>query len=770
MTRVGLWLLLLLGCCLLILGRGRVQSDISLFLPSAATAKDELLVNELREGPASRLILLAIEGGSEEQRAESSRLLAKALRGSELFVRVVNGEQTVSREEQAILFDYRYLIGPRAEAGGFQVEALHQAFDRRLRDLRSPMSTLHKQLVARDPTGVMLAMAGTLQGQEQPAQRQGVWFSDNGQRALLLAETVAGGFDLDRQEESVREIKAAFAPLAASQGTTLLLSGPGVYGVLSRELIRTESTRLSVAASVLVCLLMLVSYRSLPLLLLGTLPVLAAVVAGVATVTAVYGAIHGITLAFGITLLGVSVDYPLHLFSHLHSGETPAATLARVWPTMLLGALTTCFGFLAMLHTGFSGLAQLALFAIAGLLASVSTTRWVLPPLLALAGRAGSRLDRCGRGRRLPAPGRITRSVAVAAGILALLSVILLHRSPWEDDLAALSPIAPELINLDRELRADLGAPEISHMVVLKGASAEEVLQACEILSPALERLRERKALAGYLPPTQFLPSRQAQLARQEALPAEEVLQAAVAEAQACLPFKAGFFTHFVEDVARSRTMAPLTLQDLEGTALGLRLATQLVDTGKGFLAIIPLAGVHDQQAVAAAVAGTAGAAGFALNLREETGRLVREFRNGALNGLGLGLLGIVAALAVGLRSLAGVVRILTPVFLALAIDLAGLLWSGERLSLFHLVSLLLVLGIALDYSLFFNRQGDSEEFRRRTLHALVLCALSTLLVFGLLAASHIPVLKAIGKTVAFGVLAGFVLSMVLARPAGSEA
>mgnify|MGYP001155055327 CR=1 FL=1 len=770
MARVAFWLLLMLGSCLLIFVRGGVQSDISLFLPSAATPKDELLVNELREGPASRLILLAIEGGSEEQRAVGSRLLAKTLRASELFVRVVNGEQAVSREEQATLFNYRYLIGPQDEAGGFQVETLRQAFSQRLRDLRSPMATLHKQLVARDPTGVMLAMAGTLQGQEQPDRRQGVWFNDNGQRALLLVETRAGGFDLDRQEGAVQEIRAAFAPLAASQGTMLLLSGPGVYGVLSRELIRTESTRLSVAASGLVCLLMLVSYRSLPLLLLGTLPVIAAIVAGVAAVTAVYGAIHGITLAFGITLLGVSIDYPLHLFSHLHSGETPASTLAGIWPTMLLGALTTCFGFLAMLHTGFSGLAQLALFAIAGLLASVSTTHSVLPPLLALFGPAAGKLDNCARRIRLPAPNRITRAAAVAVGILALLSLAFLHHSPWEDDLAAMSPIPPELIALDRELRADLGAPEISHMVVLKGAAVEAVLQTCENLTPSLERLRERKSLTGYQPPTQFLPSRKAQLARQAALPEEEVLLAAVTEAQTGLPFKAGFFTPFVEDVARSRTMGPLTLQDLEGTALGLRLASQLVDTGRGWLAIIPLAGVHDQEAVATVVAETAGASGFALNLREETGRLVSEFRDSALSSLGLGLASIGVALAVGLRSLAGVARILTPVLFALVIDLALLLWSGERLSLFHLISLVLVLGITLDYSLFFNRQGDSEEFRRRTLHALMLCALSTLLVFGLLAVSHIPVLNAIGKTVAFGVLAGFVMSLVLARPAGSEA
>ncbi|MHB1348749.1 MAG: MMPL family transporter [Desulfobulbaceae bacterium] len=765
MARLLIWLVLFLGCCLLIFTRARVQSDISLFLPAAATPKEELLVNELREGPASRLILLAIEGGDEAKRAESSRRLAETLRTSDFFVRVVNGQESVSPEEQALLFRYRYLIGPEPAANDFQPDTLRQALNERLRDLRSPVSPLHRQLVARDPTGVMLAMVGEAQGQAQPAKRYGVWFNESGRRALLLAETRAGGFALDRQEEAVRTIEAAFAPLAADLGTELTLSGPGVYGVLSRDLIRGESSRLSVTATLLVCLLLLAAYRSLPFVLLGALPVLSAVVAGVAAVTVGYGAIHGITLAFGITLIGVTIDYPLHLFSHLRADEPPPATLARIWPTMFLGALTTCFGFLAMFHTDFSGLAQLAVFAVTGLLAALFTTRWLMPTLVAATGSVDREPARKVRWfGHPPSLSRGSRMAVVGLALLALLSLIFLNRSPWEDDLAALSPVAPELIALDRELRTELGAPEISRMIALRGESAEEVLRACEKLTPALERLRAREALAGYLPPSRFLPSPQAQSARQAALPAQPVLAAALAEALADLPFKPGFFAPFVEEVEQSRTMPLLSLRDLEGTTLGLRLASQLIDTGRGWLAIIPLAGVRDQEAVVRAVA-QAGVSGFALNLREEMSRLVSGFRDDALVSLGLGLACIVAALAVGLRSTAGVVRILAPVLLALGVDLALLLWSGQRLSLFHLVSLLLVLGITLDYSLFFNRRGDGPEFRCRTLYAISICALSTLLVFGMLALSKVPVLAAIGRTVAFGVLAGFVMSMVLAKP-----
>jgi predicted exporter len=89
----------------------------------------------------------------------------------------------------------------------------------------------------------------------------------------------------------------------------------------------------------------------------------------------------------------------------------------------------------------------------------------------------------------------------------------------------------------------------------------------------------------------------------------------------------------------------------------------------------------------------------------------------------------------------------------------------GERLSLFHLVSLLLVLGISLDYSLFFGREGDSRETRVRTAHALSVCALSTIGVFALLTLSSIPVLDAIGKTVGIGTVCGYSMAFALSRP-----
>jgi predicted exporter len=76
-----------------------------------------------------------------------------------------------------------------------------------------------------------------------------------------------------------------------------------------------------------------------------------------------------------------------------------------------------------------------------------------------------------------------------------------------------------------------------------------------------------------------------------------------------------------------------------------------------------------------------------------------------------------------------------------------------------------LAAGLGLDYALFFERVADDPAEQRRTLHAVLVCSLSTLMVFALLATSSLPVLRAIGVTVSVGVVGNSLLALLLTRP-----
>jgi predicted exporter len=131
----------------------------------------------------------------------------------------------------------------------------------------------------------------------------------------------------------------------------------------------------------------------------------------------------------------------------------------------------------------------------------------------------------------------------------------------------------------------------------------------------------------------------------------------------------------------------------------------------------------------------------------------------------------LAATVWIALRAPRRVLRVLAPMALTTVLILAVLRGAGVELTLFHLVALILAAGLGLDYALFFDHAGDSRDEQRRTLHAVIVCSLTTLAVFSLLAASSIPVLRAIGLTVALGVLFNFVLALLVTRvPAALEA
>jgi predicted exporter len=742
-----------------------VRNDLTSFMPRAATPEERLLVDELRRAPVARLILIALEGAPPEELAAASRSLAGKLRESDLFARISNGEHRVDEEAFQQLFAYRYLLSPTTSAERFSVESLRSALRRRLRELASPLSSLNKQLLPEDPTAELRSMLAAWRGQSRPHTHLGVWFSPDSKRALMVAETRAAGFHMQAQSRTVDTIRGALDP-SPHHGVRLVLSGPGAFTVAARNVIRDETVMLAGAAGVVVLLILLASYRSVVLAVLSALPLAAGVLAAIIVVDLLFGGIHAITLAFGVTVIGVAVDYPIHLFSQLHGGERESHSLARVWPTIRLGAITTAMGYLAMTGAEFAGLTQLAVFAVVGLLTAAVSTRFGILPLLPKIREPRPHDRLLELYRCVERPGVVGSALVLALGVAAAVSLAAREASPWQDDVAALSPIPPALIARDRQMRRELGVPDVNHLVVVRGENAESALVASESLTESMGELVHAGVVADFELAARYLPSRAMQRARRDALPSRQRLEADLREALSGLPFRPGVFQPFIDAVAASRDLPPLAPGDLDGTALGSRVAALLIPVEDGWTALVALVGMGDAGAVEAWLAQMPDGDVRYLDLKRDTNRLMERFRQGATIRVLLGIVVIALVLWVGLRSGRRTALVMAPGLLAMLVASAMLLWLGHELTLFHLVSLLLVLGISIDYGLFFTRGDQEAETRARTFHGLCVCALSTISVFAILALSELPVLAAIGATVSLGVAIGFVAAIVLAQHA----
>ena len=732
---VALWLVVLaLGAWQL--ARTRVIADLGAFLPPSATPAQQILLEQMKSGVASRIVLIALSGAPEDKLAQASRALAGGLRKSGLFTTVQNGAEEGLRAEREALMAHRYVLSPAVAPERFSAPALRTALESALADLASQPGSATRALLPRDPTGELRQIITRLPG-AGPAQRSGVWFSADGKRALLVAETVAGGFDAVAQQQAIETIERAASDLKVET------SGAGVFAAASRAAIEREAWLLSVVSGTLILLLMLRIYRRARLVALCFLPVASGLALGAAAVGLVFGNLHAITLGFGATLIGEAVDYPSYACLNAAPGESLRRALERIWPTLRLAVLTTVLGGLTMLLSSFAGLAQLGLLTMSGVLSAGLVTRYVLP---ALAGEQPVMIE----ARAVPSFAGVSRfSPLVWVLAAAAATVLYLNRGElWEDDLQAMNPVPERLKAVDRDLRRELGAPDVRYLALARAPGREAALEAAEALEPKLEALVRGGALRGYDLATRYLPSTAAQKQRLAALPSPPALKANLENALQGLPFKPGVFEPFLRDVEEARRHGPLAIGDLRGTALGLRFDTLVTPLAAGWAVLIPLYGVADAGAIAAQLP--------LLDLKAESERLLAGYRLEALRLSALAAGAIVLVLALGLRRAGAVVQVLAPVAAALLVTAACLQLAGERLTVFHLIAMLLVMGIGLNYSLFFERPD--------ALFSLLVTCATTVLAFGTLAFSSNPVLHAIGLTVTVGSLMAFALSALTPR------
>ncbi len=748
----------------------RFVADMSSFLPLDPTAEQRVLVDQLRDGAISRLILVGIEGSDSTQRAAVSKALAKALAGDAPFAAVSNGASAFEREQE-LLLDYRYVLSPQVTPQRFTVAGLRDAVGETIDLLASPAGILVKPIATRDPTGELVAVVEKMRPAQSPLTADGVWVSPDGQRALLLVRTRAAGSDTDAQAQAIAAIEKTFGEAARATGATgtrVLLSGPGVFSVKARAMIQHDVERLAAASLAVVAALLLFVYRSPLALGLGMLPVVSGAIAGVAAVSLGFGMVHGITLGFGTTLIGEAVDYSIYLFVQRDAASSPGARgtdwVTAFWPTVRLGVLTSIAGFAALLFSGVSGLAQLGVYSIAGLVAAALVTRFVLPWLLPSDFRIR---DISGFGARLARAAAAVPRGRWIVGVLALgaASILVAHRDKlWDPRIESLNPISKADRALDAELRNALGATDARHVIAVRGANAQAALAAAERMGTSLDALAADGRIGGYESPARFLPSSAVQRARLESIPPAQELRGRLREALRDLPLRADRLEPFLADVERARSRGILTREAIHGSALEDALDGLVFRDSSGqWNAMLGLRRPIDVAAVRRAIDQSGVAGTVLLDVRGELDTLYAGYFERALVASTIGLAAIVVLLAIALGSPARVARVMAPLIAGVLVVAACHALAGTSMSLLHLVGLLLVVAIGSNYALFFDRGSTA-----RTMASLALANATTVASFGILSLSRIPVLNAIGSTVAIGAFVTLIFAALVMPPVES--
>lgn len=560
---------------------------------------------------------------------------------------------------------------------------------------------------------------------------------------------------------------------AAASALRIDAAGVPLFTDAAATRARDELGRIGAFSTAGVLLFALAFFGRIATLVLLAGSVAAGFAAGLGAALGLFDSLALVTFVFGATLIGVAVDYGAHWFAFASSIPDPIARRRALAPGLLTAALSSALAYGVLIATPLPGLRQMGLLAAGGLLTTLAVVLFWLPYADRWAPRRDTRLVRFLETRlpRLPRWDELPRlgQAALALGAVAFLAVGA-ARIEWASGIRDLQFVPAGLAEAQTRLSTALRLPSPAQVFVVSGATEDAVLAAEERLLTALRADPtldiQPLAMADYVPSA----ARQAEDARlvREALRRITPRMTDVLGAGPQLPDPSP---------EAPRVTADAVLATPFGAALGHLRLTSEADVAAGVektvAHLVMLSGVRAEhleklralESVARADGPDASATSDIatrvrfVNLTGDMETILTRYRNRVLESAlaGFGLLALVALRIFGLRN---AWRALLPALFGMLGALAAFGWAGIPVTLFTTLAIVLVLGLGVDYGIFLTRSPTDG----RTAAAVLFSGVTTLLSFGLLAASETPALAAFGWTVVYGLCLVWTIAQ-LVRP-----
>jgi predicted exporter len=737
----------------IVVTRVRIDMSIAHFLPEGHDPRLAGLLRTLAESETASTIVVDVMGGDEDARVATARALVGKL-GARPGIKSVRSAMDEARERE--LFERLASYPPSAllPKSAFTDDAIAERVAALKRELAGPMGPAVRLTAARDPLGAELGLLRVLRAELGGATmtRDGVLLSEDGVHAFVLVTPDGNALDADVQRASLAEIARAFEAGSATPDVHYELSGVGRFTIDSEQHIRGDIERIGTVSTIGILALFAVMFRSLRMLALGLVPLLFGSMIAMIGAYVIFGRVHGLTVAFGSSLLGVGIDYAEHYYAHfaLEPDVGALAMMRRVWPGLLLGALTTIVGLAGLAWADFPGAIQMAVFsslAVAGaligtrlLLPAWMPPRYVRPPLPARLEAAAARL--------LGALVCYRRWPWVPIAVTAACAIGLL-RVRFVDDLNLLVDSNPAIVAEDARVRERLTKMDQGRFAVVLGADDETALDALGAAEAELQAAEHDGVIAHHLPLGALLRSRRAQ---RESLEAAKASLPALDRALEGQGFRVEAFAPYRGALAQGAERV-LTLDDVVSSPMGavVRPLAPRVGTQRAF--VVPVGGVRSIAELGARVPHAI--------VVDESALLAQTYahvRSRLLSLVALGLVFVFALLLLRYKSARISLAAMLPAVLAAAFTTACFGWAGTPLTILHAIGLALVLSMGVDYGIFVVEGRASREDAARSLVSVLTATVTTILSFGVLAISTTPALRALGLAISIGMTLSFVL------------
>ena len=696
----------------------------------------------------SNKVVFLIAATNKQQAFKAVDYFAKALPSTGLFSSI---SSKVSEQEQLawahLYFPYRAQLLTETQKQRLQKHPENQVHEV-IQQVYNPFSGVTGAELSNDPFLLFREyMVGKGQSANKISLQQGYLTTvyENTFYIIVHAELADSPYNLNLQDklpqliDLEKSVEALFHVKLSHTGTLFYAS----YGTQSAK---NEISTIGIGSLIGIVLLLLFVYRSVLPLSLALLSISCGLLVAFVVTVFIFKKVHLFSLVFGASLIGVSIDYAFHfLTERLLNKDNWNAQLAlkHIFNAITLGLITSLIGYAGLLVAPFPGLQQLSLFSVVGLLAAYLTVVCWYPVLAKSPSRSKPlNLSILKHWLLLWEKPKVRLFTPL---VMLCVSLVAFSQVQFDDDIRQLQAM-PESLKMQEQLIKNVsGIGQNQQMLLVKASSEQSLLTRLKEVSEQLNQWQEQGLLASYQSISQYLPSIEEQKNNYQLINQLYQTQSPLLSEK----------LNFADELQALANFTPLTVREYLNSpaAKGISFLwlTKMMDKNAAIILINDLTDIQQLIGYSESSADLS-----YLNKADEISEIFKQYRKHISYLLVIGYL-LISLLLIWRYNFRQAFLVITPPFIAACAGLAITSLMGISISIFNLLALILILGIGIDYTLFFAEQKQLKS--ENTLVAITLSAITTVLSFGLLALSETQAIHGFGMTVLSGIIVAWLLA-----------
>lgn len=534
------WLVMSTAVLALLLLHIHYQEDISAFLPFGPRDQQSMRIYQQVAG-ANRVIVLV--GAKEQQKQGASRTrnskpvpdslaagvddLVACLQQVGIADSLVTAQIDMQVAEDVAAFAYRYIpyfLTAQDYARMDSALADPQYVGRQLandkRQLLLPSGGLLSSNIGGDPLNLFTPVVERLTHRQQQLRYElydGYILTPDQRHAVVTIDSPYGSSETEHNSLLIQRIsRAAQQTSRVHPSLSIRLTGGPVIAVGNARQIKTDSMVSVTLAVVLILLLLWFSLRSVRNIVLIAVSIAWGWLFALGALSLVHHDVSVIVIGISSVILGIAINYPLHLVAHL--GHTPDVrkALRELIAPLLVGNITTIGAFLALTPLRSVALRDLGLFASFLLLGTIVFVFVFLPHLVKPVALRPSEHHFALLDRISNVSLHDKRWLVIGVAVITVVLGFFSFRTRFDTNLSHVNYMSDEQKADMQTLQTmvAVGGDTKTVYVVSSGRSADGALSAQQRMAPVERRLHHEGRVAAVNSCAPFLCSMAEQRAR----------------------------------------------------------------------------------------------------------------------------------------------------------------------------------------------------------------------------------------------------------------